>query len=66
MLKDENVGHHATYLLDDNLVGLTGHDLKADGELDNMVDDHVAIILARGGSKRVCRIKTFFLLLVSL
>jgi NAD(P)-dependent dehydrogenase (short-subunit alcohol dehydrogenase family) len=31
MLKDENVGHHIKYLLDENLVGLTGHDLKADG-----------------------------------
>jgi NAD(P)-dependent dehydrogenase (short-subunit alcohol dehydrogenase family) len=31
MLKDENVGHHVTYLLDKNLVGLTGHDLRADG-----------------------------------
>lgn len=31
MLQEENVGHHVSYLLDKNLVGLTGHDLKADG-----------------------------------
>lgn len=31
MLKQENIGHHVEYLLDRNLAGLTGHDLKADG-----------------------------------